>query len=124
MTICGRPSARKPICFWKLSCAKTAATQRGGLLRQGSILTVTSYATRTSPVLRGKWILENFLGTPPPPPPGNVPSLSENTVAANLPIRERLAEHRTNTACASCHRLIDPVGFSLEQFDAVGRWRV
>ncbi len=97
--------------------------QRGGLLRQGSILTVTSYATRTSPVIRGKWILENFLGTPPPPPPGNVGSLADNTVAANLPIRERLAEHRTNAACTNCHRLIDPVGFSLEQFDAVGRWR-
>jgi mono/diheme cytochrome c family protein len=97
--------------------------QRGGLLRQGSILTVTSYATRTSPVIRGKWILENMLGTPPPPPPGNVGSLSENTVAANLPIRERLAQHRTDASCASCHRLIDPVGFSLEQFDAVGRWR-
>jgi hypothetical protein len=97
--------------------------QRGGLLRQGSILTVTSYATRTSPVIRGKWILENFLGTPPPPPPGNVGSLSDNTVAANLPIRERLAQHRTNAACTNCHRLIDPVGFSLEQFDAVGRWR-
>jgi hypothetical protein len=100
-----------------------ADRQRGGLLRQGSILTVTSYATRTSPVIRGKWILENFLGTPPPPPPGNVPSLKDNTVSANLPIRERLAEHRSNVACASCHRLIDPVGFSLEQFDAVGRWR-
>ena len=100
-----------------------ADRQRGGLLRQGSILTVTSYATRTSPVIRGKWILENLLGTPPPPPPPNVPSLKDNTVAANLPIRERLAEHRTNAACASCHRLIDPVGFSLEQFDAVGRWR-
>jgi hypothetical protein len=98
--------------------------QRGGLLRQGSILTVTSYATRTSPVVRGKWVLENFLGMPPPPPPADVPSLRENTVAANLPIRERLAEHRSNAACASCHRLIDPVGFSLEQFDAVGRWRV
>src|SRR5262249_41415704 len=100
-----------------------ADRERGGLLRQGSILTVTSYATRTSPVIRGKWILENFLGTPPPPPPANVPALTENTVAANLPIRERLAEHRTNAACASCHRLIDPVGFALEQFDAVGRWR-
>jgi hypothetical protein len=100
-----------------------ADRQRGGLLRHGSILTVTSYATRTSPVIRGKWILENLLGTPPPPPPANVPSLRENTVAASLPIRERLAEHRTNAACASCHRLIDPVGFSLEQFDAVGRWR-
>ncbi len=100
-----------------------AGRQRGGLLRHGSVLTVTSYATRTSPVIRGKWILENLLGTPPPPPPPNVPSLRENTVAANLSIRERLAEHRTNAACASCHRLIDPVGFSLEQFDAVGRWR-
>jgi hypothetical protein len=100
-----------------------ADRQRGGLLRHGSILTVTSYATRTSPVIRGKWILENFLGTPPPPPPADVPSLRENTVAAHLPIRERLAEHRSNASCASCHRLIDPVGFSLEQFDAVGRWR-
>jgi hypothetical protein len=100
-----------------------ADRERGGLLRQGSILTVTSYATRTSPVLRGKWVLENFLGTPPPPPPGNVGSLEDNTVSASLPIRERLATHRTNTACTSCHRLIDPVGFSLEQFDAVGRWR-
>jgi hypothetical protein len=97
--------------------------QRGGLLRQGSILTVTSYATRTSPVLRGKWVLENMLGTPPPPPPANVPSLQETTVAASLPIRERLAEHRSSASCAGCHRLIDPVGFPLEQFDAVGRWR-
>jgi hypothetical protein len=100
-----------------------ANRQRGGLLRQGSILTVTSYATRTSPVLRGKWILENMLGSPPPPPPANVPALKEATVAASLPIRERLAEHRSNASCASCHRLIDPVGFPLEQFDAVGRWR-
>jgi hypothetical protein len=97
--------------------------QRGGLLRQGSVLTVTSYATRTSPVLRGKWVLENLLGTPPPPPPANVPALKDNTVSASLPIRERLAEHRSNAACAACHRLIDPVGFALEQFDAVGRWR-
>jgi hypothetical protein len=97
--------------------------QRGGLLRHGSILTVTSYATRTSPVVRGKWILENFLGTPPPPPPANVPALRENTVAANLPIRARLAEHRANAACAACHRLIDRVGFALEEYDAVGRRR-
>lgn len=103
--------------------ALDANRERGGLLRQGSILTVTSYATRTSPVIRGKWILENFLGTPPPPPPSKVPPLRENTVSANLPIRERLAEHRANAACASCHRLIDPVGFALEQFDAMGRWR-
>jgi hypothetical protein len=97
--------------------------RRGGLLRQGSILTVTSYATRTSPVLRGKWVLENLLAMPPPPPPANVPALKDNTVAANLTVRERLAEHRANPACRSCHSLIDPVGFSLEQFDAIGRWR-
>ena len=96
---------------------------RGGLLRHGSILTVTSYATRTSPVIRGNWILENFLGTPPPPPPPDVPALDENSVSANLPIRERLAAHREKAACASCHNLMDPVGFSLENFDAVGRWR-
>ena len=98
-------------------------SQRGGLLRQGSVLMVTSYATRTSPVIRGKWILENILGTPPPPPPPNVPALKENTVAANLPVRQRLAQHRADPNCASCHDLIDPVGFSLENFDAVGRWR-
>lgn len=97
--------------------------QRGGLLRQGSMLMVTSYATRTSPVLRGKWILENLLGSPPPPPPDDVPPLEDNTVAADLPVRERLAAHRDNAACASCHNLIDPVGLTLENFDAVGRWR-
>ena len=97
--------------------------ERGGLLRQGSILTVTSYATRTSPVIRGKWILENLLGTPPPPPLPDVPALDDNTVSANLPVRERLQQHRANAACASCHNVMDPVGFSLENFDAVGRWR-
>ncbi len=97
--------------------------ERGGLLRQGSVLTVTSYATRTSPVLRGKWVLENILGTPPPPPLPDVPALKDNTVSANLSVRERLAEHRANAACASCHNLIDPAGFALENFDAVGRWR-
>ncbi len=98
-------------------------SRRGGILRHGSILSVTSYATRTSPVLRGKWILENLLGAPPPPPPANVPALEDNTVDANLPVRERLAAHRANPACASCHDLIDPVGFGLENFDAIGRWR-
>ncbi|MEP6534573.1 MAG: DUF1592 domain-containing protein [Bryobacteraceae bacterium] len=97
---------------------------RGGLLRQGSILTVTSYATRTSPVIRGKWVLSNILGIPPPPPPPFVPSLKENTgIGNNVPMRERLAQHRANPACAGCHQLMDPVGFSLENFDAVGRWR-
>lgn len=98
-------------------------SHRGGLLRQGSILTVTSYATRTSPVIRGKWILENILGTPPPPPPPNVPALTDNIVSAKLPVRERLAQHRADPACASCHVLIDPPGFALENYDAVGRWR-
>jgi hypothetical protein len=98
-------------------------SERGGLLRQGSILTVTSYATRTSPVIRGKWVLENLIGTPPPPPPGNVPALKDNTVSATLSVRERLAEHRSNAVCANCHKLMDPVGFALENFDAVGRFR-
>jgi hypothetical protein len=99
-------------------------SERGGLLRQGSVLTVTSYATRTSPVLRGKWVLENLVGAPPPPPLPDVPTLKDNTIAANLSVRERLAEHRANAACASCHNLMDPIGFSLENFDAIGRLRM
>lgn len=83
----------------------------------------TSYATRTSPVIRGNWILENLIGTPPPPPPPDVPALEDNHVDPDLPVRQRLAAHREAAACASCHDLIDPVGFALENFDAVGRWR-
>jgi hypothetical protein len=97
---------------------------RAGLLGHGSILTVTSYATRTSPVLRGKWILENILGTPPPPPPPNVPPLEETQSGGPvLSMRERMIQHRANPACASCHRVMDPLGLSMENFDAIGRWR-
>jgi hypothetical protein len=96
---------------------------RGGLLRQGSVLSVTSYATRTSPVERGVFVLSNILGAPPSPPPPNVPALDESTMAANLPMRQRLAAHRSNAVCASCHSTIDPAGFPLENFNAVGQWR-
>ena len=98
--------------------------QRGGLLAHGGLLAVTSYPSRTSPVLRGKWLLDTFLGTPPPAPPPNVPVLPEPT-SGELPasIRERLAQHRNNEVCASCHLLIDPLGFSLENFDVIGGWR-
>jgi hypothetical protein len=97
---------------------------RRGLLGQGSVLTVTSYATRTSPVLRGKWILTNILGTPPPAPPPNVPALKENNEGGKaLSVRERLEEHRKSPACASCHKIMDPLGFALENFDATGQWR-
>lgn len=98
-------------------------SHRGGILRHGSILMVTSYATRTSPTIRGNWVMENIFGTPAPPPPPNIPNLKENTTLDTASVRERLAAHRANPVCASCHDLIDPVGFSLENFDAVGRWR-
>ncbi|MEQ1827386.1 MAG: DUF1592 domain-containing protein [Pirellula sp.] len=98
-------------------------SHRGGLLRHGSILTVTSYATRTSPTIRGSWIMKNILGTPTPPPPPNVPALKDGEKSVSASLRERLAEHRSNPACASCHDLMDPIGFSLENYDAVGRWR-
>ncbi|MDF1844683.1 MAG: DUF1592 domain-containing protein, partial [Rubripirellula sp.] len=97
---------------------------RGGLLRHGSILTVTSYANRTSPVLRGKWILENLLGMPPPPPPPDIPDLADNFVSAELSVRQRLAQHRADPSCARCHDLIDPIGFALENYDAIGQWRL
>ena len=85
---------------------------------------MTSYATRTSPVLRGKWVLENLLGMPPPPPPPNVPPLEESGPGGQaLSMRERMAQHRANPACAACHQLMDPAGLSMENFDAIGRWR-
>jgi hypothetical protein len=98
--------------------------RRAGLLGQGSILTVTSEANRTSPVKRGKWLLENLLGAPPPPPPPNVPPLKENGEGGPpTSVRARLEQHRRNPVCASCHAQMDPLGFALENFDAVGRWR-
>jgi hypothetical protein len=97
---------------------------RGGLLAHGSVLTVTSYPDRTSPTQRGKWLLENVLGLPPPPPPPDVPSLEERGKETKpLAMRERMEQHRTNPICASCHRQMDPLGFALENFDAIGRWR-
>ncbi len=101
------------------------AAIRGGLLGQASILTATSQANRTSPVVRGKWILENILGTPPAPPPANIPPLKENNVVGGkvLSMRQRMAAHRENPVCASCHAVIEPPGLALENFDAVGQWR-
>jgi hypothetical protein len=93
------------------------------VLSQGAVLLVTSYPTRTSPVLRGKWILENILGNPPPPPPPNVPPLDDSAASSARSLREQLEKHRADRACASCHARLDPLGFSLEQFDAIGRFR-
>ena len=100
-------------------------TNRGGLLGQASILMVTSYGNRTSPVLRAKWLLENILGTPPPPPPPDVPPFPDEQGEDGKPrsVRERLAQHRKNPACAVCHAPMDPLGFALENFDAIGKWR-
>ena len=98
--------------------------RRGGLLGQGAILTVTSHATRTSPVLRGKWVLDNVLGAPPPPPPPDVPALPEKgDNGAPASVRARLEQHRSNPVCASCHSRMDPLGFALENFDGIGKWR-
>jgi hypothetical protein len=100
---------------------------RRGLLGQGSILTMTSNADRTSPVIRGKWVMEVLLGTPPPPPPPNVPSFEATKAVKDghlLTVRERMEAHRSNPACTSCHRMIDPIGLSLENFDVTGTWRI
>jgi mono/diheme cytochrome c family protein len=100
------------------------ALPRGGVLTHGSVLTVSSYATRTSPVLRGKWILDNLLNAPPPDPPADVPNLDETTIGTSASMRQQLEEHRKNPTCASCHRRMDPLGFGLENFDAVGSYRI
>jgi hypothetical protein len=97
--------------------------QRGGILTQASVLTVSSYATRTSPVLRGKWILENILASPPPPPPADVPNLDEAKIGSTMTMRQQLEEHRKNATCAACHSRMDPLGFGLENFNAIGQWR-
>ncbi len=107
--------------FRKVSLSDRA---RGGLLGQGSILTITSYANRTSPVIRGKWVLENLLGSPPPPPPPNVPGLRDkNDQGKVLSMRARMEQHRANPVCASCHKVMDPIGFALENYDGIGKWR-
>src|SRR5262249_20684355 len=98
-------------------------SHRGGLLGMSAVLAVSSYPYRTSPVLRGKWVLEAMLGTPPAPPPPNVPPLEDQQGAAPKTVRERLTQHRANAVCASCHNRIDPLGFALENYDALGRWR-
>ncbi|MEE2776714.1 MAG: DUF1592 domain-containing protein [Acidobacteriota bacterium] len=104
--------------------ALEASSPRRGLLWHGSVLTLTSHAIRTSPVNRGKWILDNLLGTPPPDPPPNIPALDDRKTQAKVAtLRERMSQHRQNPACASCHDVIDPAGFGLENFDAIGRWR-
>jgi len=96
---------------------------RGGLLGQASVMTVTSYPNRTSPVLRGKWLLDNVLGSPPPAPPADVPSLAESVGNRPLSAREQMEVHRKSPTCAACHVRMDPLGFSLENFDALGKWR-
>ncbi len=98
--------------------------ERSGVLTQASVLTVSSYPNRTSPVIRGKWILENLLNSPPPPPPPDTPALDEEGVGDSVSMREQLEKHRANALCASCHARMDPLGFSLENYDAIGRWRL
>jgi mono/diheme cytochrome c family protein len=97
--------------------------QRGGVLSHGSVLAVSSYPTRTSVVIRGKYILQNILGSPPPPPPADVPALDEQAVGTTASLRKQMEVHRTNTICASCHSRMDPLGFALENYDAIGKWR-
>jgi hypothetical protein len=113
----------KGISFKRVTLADDSP--RRGLLGKGAILTVTAYPNRTSPVIRGKWVLQNILGAPPPEPPPNVPGLQENgeKVTKVKTLRDRLEQHRAGSTCASCHKLMDPIGFALENFDAVGKYR-
>ena len=116
----GVPGIRGPE-FRKVDMSGTE--RGGGILAQASILTISSYATRTSPVLRGKWILENLLNAPPPPPPPSVPALDDTKVGQSASLRQQLEAHRQNAACASCHMKMDPLGFGLENLNAIGAWR-
>jgi hypothetical protein len=97
--------------------------KRLGLLGQASIMSVTAYPNRTAPTIRGKWVLEQLLGTPPPPPPPNVPFLKEDATHSKLSMRQRMTEHATSPSCAVCHKIMDPIGFALENFDGLGKWR-
>jgi len=107
--------------FRKVQMSRT--DRGGGILAQASVLTASSYSTRTSPVLRGKWILENLLNAPPPPPPPGVPPLDESKAGVAGTLRQQMEEHRKNPACATCHSRMDPLGFGLENFNAIGAWR-
>ena len=119
-TLYGIPGVTGPD-FQRVSLA---GTQRGGLMTQASVLTLTSYPNRTSPVLRGKWVLENLLDSAPPPPPPNVPALeAAKKEILNLPLRQQMEAHRQNPTCFSCHAAMDPIGFGLENFNAIGKWR-
>ena len=110
--------------FRRVQLEGDLAERRGGILGQGSLLTVTSYANRTSPVLRGKWVLTNILGTPPPPPPADVPDLPDRGEDGQpATVRDRMIQHREDPVCAACHAPMDPLGLALENYDAIGRWR-
>jgi hypothetical protein len=111
--------------FRKVDFTRTPpdAGPRGGVLTQASVLTVSSYANRTSPVLRGKWILQELLDAAPPPPPPDVPNLNEAAIGASMSLRQQMEKHRTNPVCSSCHAMMDPLGFGLENYNAIGAWR-
>jgi hypothetical protein len=107
----------------KIRRVELQSDARGGILTQAAVLTVSSYPTRTSPVLRGLWVLENFLGAPPPPPPAGIPPLDEKKIGLDLPLRTQLEQHRANPSCAVCHQRMDAIGFGLENYNPIGAWR-